>query len=396
VVEVRNSAVGEHRHRVAVVYHFFPHYRSAIVEALARSRVADFVFIGDVHEYLGSVAPAVLSGSVRFERAPARHLFGTWMWQWGAVRAALDRRFDTVIFHAVPHWPCTWIGAVLARLAGKRVLFWGHGFLYPPTGLKGAVRRAFYALPHVHLVYGRLAKSIAMDLGWRPADVHVVYNSLDNEAQRRIRASISDEEALAVRASLFGDVETPVIACPSRLITARGLSLLFDAVAILGKRGVRANVLLVGDGPERRALEARAALLGVRCHFEGETYDEERIARLMRASNVTAAPGKVGLTALHSMTYGVPVVTHGDVAHQMPEWETVIPGKTGSLFERGSADSLADAIVPWLATRLPSEATRTHCHRMADWLWSPGHQRAIIERAVLRQPASDIPVAAGR
>ncbi len=388
----RKVAGGVHRHCVAIVYHFFPHYRTAIVEALARSRIADFVFIGDVREYLGSVAPAKLSDAVHFERAPARHMFGTWMWQWGAVRVALDRRFDTIVYHAVPHWPCTWIGAALARLVGKRVLFWGHGYLYPPTGLKGAIRRAFYALPHAHLTYGRLAKAIAVDCGWRPEDMHVVYNSLDNAFQRRVRASIGDDDALVMRASIFGDTETPVVACPSRLIAARGLALLLDAVAILRARGVRANVLLIGDGPERQALEAKAVSLGIRCHFEGETYDEERIGRLMRVSNVTAAPGKVGLTALHSMTYGVPVVTHGDAANQMPEWETVIPGKTGSLFERGSAASLADALTPWLATRLPTEITRSHCHRMVDWLWNPAHQQAIIERAVLGEPASDIPL----
>jgi glycosyltransferase involved in cell wall biosynthesis len=272
------------------------------------------------------------------------------------------------------------------------VLFWGHGYLYPPTGLKGTIRRAFYALPHAHLTYGRLAKAIAVDCGWKPEDMHVVYNSLDNSFQRRVRASIGDDDALAMRASIFGDTEMPVVACPSRLIAARGLALLLDAVAILRARGVRANVLLIGDGPERQALEAKAVSLGIRCHFEGETYDEERIGRLIRASNVTAAPGKVGLTALHSMTYGVPVVTHGDAANQMPEWETVIPGKTGSLFERGSAASLADALMPWLATRLPTAVTRSHCHRMVDRLWNPAHQRAIIERAVLGEPASDIPL----
>jgi len=96
------STVGR-RPQVAVVYHFFPHYRRAVVEALAASDVADFTFIGDDHEYLGSVEPAKLGPGVRFELAPTHHLFGTAMWQWRAFTITLDRRFDTIIFHPVPH-----------------------------------------------------------------------------------------------------------------------------------------------------------------------------------------------------------------------------------------------------------------------------------------------------
>ncbi|NDG63288.1 MAG: hypothetical protein EBY29_07445, partial [Planctomycetes bacterium] len=46
------------RPNVVVIYHFYPHYRSAVVEALARSEVADFTFVGDDHEYLNSIEPA--------------------------------------------------------------------------------------------------------------------------------------------------------------------------------------------------------------------------------------------------------------------------------------------------------------------------------------------------
>ena len=43
------------RPNVVVIYHFYPHYRKPVVEALARSESADFAFVGDDHEYLDSV-----------------------------------------------------------------------------------------------------------------------------------------------------------------------------------------------------------------------------------------------------------------------------------------------------------------------------------------------------
>jgi glycosyltransferase involved in cell wall biosynthesis len=45
--------------------------------------------------------------------------------------------------------------------------------------------------------------------------------------------------------------------------SAKGLDTLFDALALLGDRGRRPSLMLVGDGPEREALSARAELLGV-------------------------------------------------------------------------------------------------------------------------------------
>ena len=378
------------RPKVAVVYHFFPHYRRAVVEALANSDVADFTFIGDDHEYLGSVEPAKLGPHVRFELAPTHHLFGTVMWQWRAFTVAFDRRFDTIVFHPVPHWPCTWLGAIAARLMGKRVLFWGQGLLAPPRGFNGLVRRALNALPHEHLLYGRRAKMLLMELGWDPAQLHVIHNSLDFGHQSAVREGIDGDRLRAVRTELFGDATVPVVACPSRLIPMRRLDLLVEALSLLAAAGRPANLLLIGDGPERAALERLAMERGVRAHFEGACYDEVRLAELIMSSNVVASPGRVGLTVIHALTYGVPVVSHGDPCDQAPEWEAIVPGVSGDYFEPGSVEGLAQALGPWLDRPLADPATAAACRSVVERFWNPGYQRCAIERAVLGQPADDL------
>jgi glycosyltransferase involved in cell wall biosynthesis len=378
------------RPQVAVIYHFYPHYRRAIVELLARSTCADFTFIGDDHEYLHSIEPAKLSSAVKFKLAPTHHMGGPFMWQWGAFTACLNPKWDTVIMHAVPHWPCTWMGALAARLLGKRVFFWGHGYISRPRGLKGLVRRLFYALPHQHMFYGRLSKAYALDCGWPADKLHVIFNSMDLEEQVAARAAVGATRPSEVRRALFGEDRTPVVVCTTRLIAMRRLDLLIDALAELRRRGLVANLILVGDGPERQRLEAQAKASDVRVHFEGACYDERRIAELVTASNVTVAPSRIGLTATHSMTYGVPVVTHDDSDDQGPEWEAIIPGKTGSLYAKGSVASLADAIAQWVGTPFPTEQTRRECLGLIDKLWNPEYQRRAIERAVCGKPADDL------
>jgi glycosyltransferase involved in cell wall biosynthesis len=390
---IGSNAGGDHarrKPRVVVIYHFYPHYRRPIVEALARSERADFTFVGDDHEYLQSIAPSKFTDKVRFRLAPTHRLPGPFMWQWGAIAWAVRPGFDTVIMHSVVHWPCTWIGAALARLLGRKVLFWGHGYLYEPKGLKGLIRRIFYALPTAHLFYGRISKAIAIDNGWPPERLHVIYNSLDTEQGAKIRASMTAQRISKTRLEMFGTDLLPLVCCTSRLIRIRRLDLLIRAIAVLRERGIEAGLVLVGGGPEREALAALAAEQGVRTHFEGETYDEERIGELISACNVTVAPGKVGLTAIHSMTYGVPVVTHDDYADQMPEFEAVIPGKTGAFFKQGDISSLADAMEPWLRSQAPDPAVREACVGIVERFWNVDYQRRAIERAVLGLPADDV------
>lgn len=374
---------------VVVIYHFYPHYRSAIVEELARSKVADFTFVGDDHEYLNSIEPAKLSDQVKFHLAPTHLLFKPFMWQWGAITWAIKPGFDTVIMHAVPHWPCTWIGGILARMMGKRVFFWGHGYLYEPKGFKGFLRRMFYAIPNAHMFYGRISKAIAMKHGWTPEKLHVIYNSLNTSEQRKIRNKSTKEQALEVRREIFSN-DNPTAICTTRLIAIRRLDLLIDSIHHLKEQGHPVNLILVGDGPESQRLKKQAQQLGVNVHFEGSCYDEQRIAELVMASNVTVAPGKVGLTAMHSMVYGVPVVTHGDASDQMPEWEAIIPGKTGSLFERGDVHSLSKAIRKWTESQFPDADTQKACYQIIDRFWNPIFQCQAIENAVLGMDADDL------
>ena len=387
--QIFNSSTRGVRPNVVVIYHFYPHYRSAVVEALARSEVADFTFVGDDHEYLHSIEPATLSDTVKFRLAPTHLIFKPFMWQWGAITWAIKPEFDTVIMHAVPHWPCTWIGGILARMIGKRVFFWGHGYLYEPTGFKGFMRRMFYAIPNAHMFYGRIAKAIAMKHGWAPEKLHVIYNSLNTAEQRTIRNNSTKAEALEVRRQIFGN-DNPVAICTTRLIAIRRLDLLLDSIHTLKERGRAVNLILVGDGPESKRLRKQAEQLNVPVHFEGACYDERRIAQLVMASSVTVAPGKVGLTAMHSMVYGVPVVTHGDASDQMPEWEAIIPGKTGSLFERGDVNSLAEAIRKWTESEFPDADTQAECHKIIDRFWNPEFQRQAIENAVIGLDADDL------
>lgn len=139
------------------------------------------------------------------------------------------------------------------------------------------------------------------------------------------------------------DTEPPVVLAVGRLTAQKGFGYLIDATAALADSR-RFRVEIVGTGPKRGQLEARAAELGVedRISFAGYLSDDALRDRYQRAA-VTVCPSvyePFGLTALESMAAGTPVVAF-DMGG-IPEF--VDHDEQGLLVPPGDVPAIADAL----------------------------------------------------
>ena len=78
--------------------------------------------------------------------------------------------------------------------------------------------------------------------------------------------------------------------------------------------------------------------------FYGACYKEKILAPLIMMADICLSPGEVGLTALHSLIYGTPVITHDNFSKQMPEFEAICPGVSGEFYKYGNLDDLCSKI----------------------------------------------------
>jgi glycosyltransferase involved in cell wall biosynthesis len=78
-----------------------------------------------------------------------------------------------------------------------------------------------------------------------------------------------------------------------RLVSDKGLDVLLDALGLLARRGVQPGLTIVGDGPERPALQDQALRLGIGepISFLGSRREEE-VARLLIAHRILVVPSR--------------------------------------------------------------------------------------------------------
>ncbi len=263
----------------------------------------------------------------------------------------------------------------LARSGGFDVL---HAFWPLPQGVLGLAAKRASGLPLVSTFFG-------VELTWMerqlpflsPVLRRIVRGSdavtaISTYTADRLRAAVPGADPVVVP---FGAALDPPSVPPpprtdggrfellfvGRLVERKGVHLLIDALALLPS-GRRPRLRVVGDGPERAALQARAASRGVAedVAFDGFVSAHELKARLAACDAfvlpaVVDAKGDVeglGVVLIEAQGYAKPAIASaaGGIV------DIVRDGENGWLVPPGDPAALAAAIAACMAD--PAEARR--------------------------------------
>ncbi len=366
--------------KVAIVYHFFPHYRKGVLDAIV-AQDFDSTFFGDPVERYQGIPSFSFANKDDFRAAPVRTV-GKISFQWAAVLASLSSEFDVLILLANPNFFTTWLAALIGCMSGKRVIFWGHGFLSEKRNVKNFVRRVFFSLGHAQYLYGYRAKCIAEKFGFRARNLYVGFNSLDYQSQLNTRLDLLGQSAQREQAAEL------CILGVSRLTDKCEYDLLLRAASLAQETsGCQFKLTLIGGGPAEQKLKDLATELKLKVDFVGELYDEKAVATYIFDSDVVVSPGKVGLTAMHSLMFGTPVITHSDMDRQMPEVEAVVEGFSGMLFQYGNLLDLTRCLMEFPQVFHDRWRTRDNCFRIIDDVYNPRKQCEVLADAIHGRPA---------
>ena len=301
-------------------------------------------------------------------------------WQQGIIRRLLKKDYDAVIMLGSIYYISYILALPVLKFFGVPIIFWTHGFLGKDNWFIREFRHIFYKQADAILLYGERAKKIMEGTKhYEKKYLNVIYNSLDYEPIKNINLSLN--QLNAIREELFQSNELPIVVASGRVTKEKNFDYLIDALELSGSRYSKYfNLLIIGEGPELENLKCAANEKGVGqfVSFVGSVYGDKAYEYLM-ASDICVVPGNVGLSAMHALSVGIPVISHDNFNVQMPEFEAIVEDVTGSFYQYKNINDLVIKIHSWIFNKSRLEGAKKHCLSVTESRYNVNYQMEVFK-----------------
>lgn len=211
---------------------------------------------------------------------------------------------DALIVEANPRYLSTPAAVRWMKQRSKPVIGWGLG-AQPPSSSphflqkwgesqRWAMRLAFLRPFDALITYSRRGADEYARLGFPEDQIFVAPNA----------AAACPTQPMPFRPAEFDG--QPSVLFVGRLQARKRVDLLLQACAALPS-ALRPRLVIVGDGPERGALEAQAQTVYPSTQFPGAKHGAE-LAAYFSAADLFILPGTGGLAVQEAMSYGLPII----------------------------------------------------------------------------------------
>lgn len=228
------------------------------------------------------------------------HLFGGAFYlcyQRGFINWLKDWNPDALIMEANPRYLASPSAASWMHKRGWRVLGWGLGApALTPTplpkgeGLNVQLWKQFIRQFDGMIAYSQRGAEEYAALGFPREKIFVAHNSVMPAPEK------PDDRPLTI--------DHPTILFVGRLQARKRVDSLLCACA---EMEVKPRLLIVGDGPEREAMETLAKEVYPSAEFIGAKHGAE-LKPYFQQANLFVLPGTGGLAVQEAMSYGLPVI----------------------------------------------------------------------------------------
>lgn len=291
--------------------------------------------------------------------------------------------------HADEEWFCRLAFKHIAEEAAPPDLVLSHAVYQAPRLAPGTFPVAVYlpGAPHRRYVEDlRRADALIAD-GWAARELPAVIGRPVIDVPKGVDIDAFTPDGPNVRQAL-GLGDRPVVLTVARLVPIKNLPMLLDAIAEVRRTVPDVVLLVVGEGPQQAALEARARerQLGDAVRFAGYVPQADT-PRWYRAADVFALSSDFDNSpnvVLEAMASGVPVVAT-DVGG-LRDYVTADVG--GTLTPKGDAARFAGALQQYLAAPDAAQAAGQRNRDVAverySWDASAARMHQVYERTIER------------
>jgi glycosyltransferase involved in cell wall biosynthesis len=327
--------------KILIITEFFPQDTTAMsggVEARA------FHIVNELQRFGHNVA--VVSRTRSYIAATPLSLFPRLWYQLEAIVKGFRFKADVVEgSNFVSYLPAF----ITARLTNARAISW-FADVYGKTWfstMSWPVALSGYLLEWISLklpwdrviAMSEVTRHKLINAGIPEAKIAVVYGGVDLTLIEALKAHKYDK---------------PTICTAARLVPYKHIDDLIQALAIVQQTIPEAQLMILGDGPEKLRLHKLSNNITIdnSVHFLG-SLPQEDVWRTMKRSHVFCLPSTVegfGLVTIEAMACGLPFVNTDIPVNR----EITQNGKGGYLYEPRNVRQLADLLLKTLNTQQPS------------------------------------------
>jgi glycosyltransferase involved in cell wall biosynthesis len=363
--------------KLCCFFNYNPLYRYPIYHAMDKELDCDFYFGDSVFEPLKQFDPHTLKGYKK--SLHAIRIFRSYQWHSGAI--SLLKGYSDYLITGQFEYLTNWCIILYAKLTGKRVYCWTHGVASPTTRKRQQrlIEKIFFNCMDGILMYNNYRVPYMTEMGIKKEAISVIHNSLNTSLQTSIYKRLMPS---AIYTDHFRN-EYPTIIYIGRIQKRKKVDMLIEAVSMLHHDHYPINLVLVGDIMEGVTIKSQIMEKGLDpfVWFYGPCYEEEKNAELLYNAAACVCPAEVGLTAIHALSYGTPVISNNDFETQMPEFEAIQEGVTGSFYLTDDIKSLAHEIHRWTnVTPKERDAIRENSRKEIVASWSVSYQIEVLKR----------------
>lgn len=242
------------------------------------------------------------------------------------------KKGDVVIISGDPRLISNYLIILFCKIIKAKVVWWGQGWSAGSRGNRSKLRQKIMSFTDIILLYTDSEKYEYEKNNYVNKPIFALNNGLNIE---KIDLYFKQDWA---RFQHNGNV---AIYC-GRLTIKSNILLLLEAVK---KSKHLRKLIIVGDGELFESCQefiCNHELID-RVEMVGELYESQKLAEYFSKASLFIFPGVIGLSLIHAMAHGLPVILHDNRYNHGPE--NVAANDQNSLFfKENDCDSLSESI----------------------------------------------------
>lgn len=359
--------------KVILIEPVLPHYRKDVFRLLTESKIFDLEFVAG-KEYQG-IKGIIPENSLLFNHSSFKCFRHRFYYLKGASGYIKSKKPDIIISTGVDfHLIHTLIIFFYHKIIKRKKFYWWSHATEGNQGKSGFfIRKIVYRNSSGVLAYNSAGRKNLLKMGISENRIQVVNNSINSEDYGYLNHDLFQKKSDSRFTILYS----------GRVTVAKKVDLLIKALGIIKSESRFDFICYIVGGGDIDPLKnlAKECLVHDNIVFTGGKYGRDNHEYFLK-SHVYVYPGGIGLSILHAMSFGLPVITTDDLTSQFPEFELLLPGINGDVYKNNSIEDLANKISIW---KLKSETSwntiAEDCiKRIKELGYLPGEQsRKVIE-----------------